>query len=74
MIVEHNICTMVQLTAEQTDNFQYWCSTDLPASESNFGAMKVTLVSKANLLPTLFVTIFVDLNVEMQIVVVVILI
>ena len=47
MIVEHNICTMVQLTADETDNFKYWSPTDLPGSESNFGAMKVTLVNKS---------------------------
>ena len=46
MIVEHNICTMVQLTAEEADTFKYWSHTDLPGSESNFGDMKVTLVKK----------------------------
>ena len=46
MIVEHNICTMVQLTADETvDNFKYWSPTDLPGSESSYGAMKVTLVT-----------------------------
>ncbi len=44
MVVEHNICTMVQLTAEDPDNFKYWSTTDLPDSEVDFGAMKVTLV------------------------------
>ena len=44
MVVEHNICTMVQLTADDSDSFKYWSPTDMPGSEVDFGAMKVTLV------------------------------
>ena len=42
--MEHNICTMVQLTADDSDSFKYWSPTDMPGSEVDFGAMKVTLV------------------------------
>ena len=44
MVVEHNICTMVQLTADDPEAFKYWSPTDMPGSEVDFGAMKVTLV------------------------------
>ena len=67
MIVEHNICTMVQLSADDGPGgrsptidltgsadknggkFKYWPVSDTPASETDYGAMKVTLISKESL-------------------------
>jgi hypothetical protein len=46
MVVEHNICTMVQLTADFDEAFKYWSITDTPGSEASFGSMKITLDSK----------------------------
>jgi len=45
MVVEHNICTMVQLTANLDETFKYWSVSDTKGSEASFGAMKITLDS-----------------------------